>query len=162
MTYKDSGESSGYYIRSLSKYEDDSFTEFKKESNKVLRAIGLQHNVDDVNNVVLDNIEKLDLDIYFHEDTEIIGDILASGEFLEYKAGNIDEITILCKDILKRLNNSKIAISSKESTLGDVNILRIQRHEESLRPNERTKQLLDKHRKDLIEKKRKEEESRAT
>lgn len=154
-------ENKGYYIKSLSKYEDDSFAEFKKESNKVLRTMGLQHTVDDVNNVTFDNIEKLDLDIYFHEDTEIIENILASGEYLEYKAGNIDEITIFCKDILKKINSSKIAISSKENTLGDINILKTQRQEESLRPNERTRQLLDKHKKDLIEKKRKEDENRA-
>lgn len=160
IVQKSPEENKGYYIKSLSKYEDDSFAEFKKESNKSLRTIGLQYNADDINNVVIDNIEKLDLDIYFHEDTEIIENILASGEYLEYKAGNIDEITIFCKDILKKINSSKIAISSKENTLGDVNIFRTQRHEETLYPNERTKQLLEKHKKDLIEKKRKEAENK--
>jgi hypothetical protein len=45
--------------------------------------------------------------------------------------------------------------------LGDVNILRTQKREESLRANERTRAILDQHKKELIEQKRKEEESRA-
>ncbi len=154
-------ESGGYYIKSLSKFEDDSFTEFKKESNKALHTLGISRGVDDINNMMLDNIEKLDMDIYLHEDTDIIAHALESGEYLEYQAGNIDEITIFCKDLLKKIGTSKIAISSDACKLGDINILRTRRQEEPLRANERTKAILDKHRKELIEKKRKEEESRA-
>ncbi len=165
IVQQDTGESRedsrGYYIKSLSKFEDDSFTEFKKESSKALHTLGISRNIDDINNVVLDNIEKLDMDIYLHEDTDIIAHVLESGEYLEYQAGNIDEITIFCKDILKRIDSSKIAISYEACKLGDINILRTRRQEEPLRANERTKAILDKHRKELIEKKRKEDEIRA-
>lgn len=157
----DQDKNKGYYIKSISKFEDDSFTEFKKESNKTLRALGFQHDIDDMNNMMLDNIEKLDIDIYCHEDTEIIAHVLESGEYLEYKAGNIDEITIFCKDILRKIVNSKIAISSRENTLGDINIFRTRKHEEPLLSNARTRQVLDKLRTDLIEKKRQEDENLA-
>lgn len=152
-------ESKGYYITTLSKYEDDIFTEFKKESNKALRILNIQRNPDDANNIMFNNIEKLDLDLYLHEDTEIVALVLQSGEYLEYQAGNIDEISIFCKDVIRKIENSKIAISSDVSKLGDINILRTKKHEEPLRPNERTRAILDKYRKELVEKKRKEEES---
>ena len=139
-------EIKGYYITSFSKFEDDAFTEFKKESNKAMRILDLQRNPDDANNIVFNNIEKLDLDLYLHEDTEIVSHVLESGEYLEYQAGNIDEITIFCKDIIRKIENSKIAISSDVSKLGDINILRTKKHEESLRPNERTRLILDKYR----------------
>lgn len=152
-------ESKGYYITTLSKYEDDIFTEFKKESNKALRILNIQRNPDDANNIMFNNIEKFDLDLYLHEDTEIVALVLQSGEYLEYQAGNIDEISIFCKDVIRKIENSKIAISSDVSKLGDINILRTKKHEEPLRPNERTRAILDKYRKELVEKKRKEEES---
>lgn len=152
-------ESKGYYITTLSKYEDDIFTEFKKESNKALRILNIQRNPDDTNNIMFNNIEKLDLDLYLHEDTEIVALVLQSGEYLEYQAGNIDEISIFCKDVIRKIENSKIAISSDVNKLGDINILRTRRHEEPLRPNERTRVILDKYRKELVEKKRKEEEN---
>lgn len=152
-------ESNGYYIKSLGKYEDNSFTEFKKESNKALRTLGLQTNPSDVNNLMLYNIEKLDLDIYLHEDTEIVEQVLKSGEYLEYQGGNIDEITIFCKDIIKNIDNSKIAISSDKSKLGDINILSTKKHEEPLYPNERTRAILNKYKKEFIDKKKKEEEN---
>ena len=152
-------ESKGYYITTLSKYEDDIFTEFKKESNKALRILNIQRNPDDINNTMFNNIEKLDLDLYLHEDTDIVALVLQSGEYLEYQAGNIDEISIFCKDIIRKIENSKIAISSDVSKLGDINILRTKKNEEPLRPNERTRIILDKYRKELVEKKRKEEES---
>ena len=108
---------------------------------------------------MFNNIEKLNIDLYLHEDTEIVSHVLQSGEYLEYQAGNIDEISIFCKDIIRKIENSKIAISSDISKLGDINILRTKNHGDSLRPNERTRLILDKYRKELIEKKRKEEES---
>ncbi len=152
-------EIKGYYITTLSKYEDDIFTEFKKESNKALRILDIQRNPDDANNIMFNNIEKFDLDLYLHEDTDIVALVLQSGEYLEYQAGNIDEISIFCKDIIRKIENSKIAISSDVSKLGDINILRTKKNEEPLRPNERTRGILDKYRKELVEKKRKEEES---
>ena len=68
------------------------------------------------------------------------------GKRLEYTAGNINEISIFCRDVLKRVNNVEIYITSGENKLGNINISR-KKHERFFFPSESTKQILTEYEK---------------
>lgn len=144
----------GYYVRCIDNYNDNSFSNFSKSADKILRDLELEPKFGDIENTIFDNIQKFDSKGHHKEDIYIIINAINSNDILDYRAGNIDEISALCNDILIKINNIKIVISSEESRLGDINILR-NKYEESLKPTDNTKQIYDKHRnKKIAEKKR--------
>lgn len=145
----------GYYIRYIDNYNDNSFSNFRKSTDKILRDLELEPKFGDIENDIFDNIQKFDFKGQHKEDIYVIIDAVNSNDILDYRAGNINEISALCNDILIKINNIKISISSGESNLGEINILRNSQYEESLKPTDNTKQIYDKHRnKKIAEKKR--------
>jgi hypothetical protein len=152
----------GCYIIGNGQYADNTFTNFKNGANNTLKNMGLEHHYDDMENMVFDHIEEFDIDGKSHADIELIAEARDSGERVGYKAGDIGEIAILCRQILKRIDDIEIVISTVESNLGHVNILRSNTYEERLFPTNQGKQVLDRQRKKVaqrhIEEKRKLEE----
>lgn len=133
----------GCYIVGKGKFVDSYFDTFKNDANDVLKKIGFEHHYDNTENVVFDNIEKFDTSGQPHKDIDLIVEAKNSGEYVNYKGGDIGEIASLCRQILKRINNIDIVISTVESNLGHVNIVRSKIHDERLFPTSQGKQVLD-------------------
>ncbi len=142
----------GYYIKFTGSYIGNYFTNFKREADKVLNNLELQLRHENVE--IFDNIYKFDLEGHHREDIDAIMYAINSSDYLNYNAGNINDISALCNDILRKINNIKIVISSEESKLGDINILRNKKSEESLKATDNTKQVLEKYRKKKIDEKK--------
>jgi hypothetical protein len=133
----------GCYITYKGTKYNQMFSEFKNEANKALTSLGFKISNDDTENAIFNNIEKFDTSSRLYN-TNIIINALNSGECLCYGGGNLSEIGGFCKDILTLIPNIKIAISPKESRLGEINILRNTSYEERLNPFDETKQILDR------------------
>jgi hypothetical protein len=134
----------GCYITGKDKYTDRTFENFKKDANDALKSIGFEHNHDNEENVVFDHMEKFDIDGQYHKDIDLIVEARNSGEHVGYKGGNIGEIAVLCRQILKRIGNIDIVISTVESNLGHVNVIRSNVYNEQLSPTVQGKQVLDR------------------
>jgi len=134
----------GCYITGKDKYTDRTFENFKKDANDALKSVGFEHHYDNEENVVFDNIEKFDIDGQYHKDIDLIVEARNSGEHVGYKGGNIGEIAVLCRQILKRIGNIDIVISTVESNLGHVNVIRSNVYDEQLSPTVQGKQVLDR------------------
>lgn len=134
----------GCYIVGRDNYTDRTFGNFKKDANSALKNIGFEHHYDNTENVVFDHMEKFDMDGRSHTDIGLIVGAKNSGERVNYKGGDIGEIAVFCRQILKRVSNIDIVISTVESNLGDVNITRSKTHGELLSPTVQGKQALDR------------------
>lgn len=142
----------GYYIKCTDSYIGNYFINFKREADKALNNLGLQLSPENVE--IFDNIYKFDLEGHHREDIDAIIYATNSSDYLNYNARNINDISALCNNILRKINNIKIVISSEESKLGDINILRNKKSEESLNATDNTKQVLEKYRKKKIDEKK--------
>lgn len=132
----------GCYIVGKGKYFDSSFGTFKNDANEVLKKIGFEHHYDSAENIVFDNIEKFDIGGESHRDIDLIAEAKNSGERVNYKGGDIGEIASLCRQILRKISNIDIVISTVESNIGHVNIVRSKVHGERLSPTNQGKQAL--------------------
>lgn len=144
LAKRGSERNQGYYIRYKENYNRDYFTPFKKYAQEVLIKLKLQVISDDIGNTIFENIEKFD-NGGTHKDIDIIISVLKE-DVLVYKDGNINEISKLCNDILSNIKDVKISISSEDSKLGNINILR-NMYEGHLSPTENTVQTLERHKK---------------
>lgn len=134
----------GCYIVGRDNYTDRTFGNFKKDANSAIKNIGFEHHYDNTENVVFDHMEKFDMDGRSHKDIDLIMGAKNSGECVNYKGGDIGEIAVFCRQILKRISSIDIVISTVESNLGDVNIARSKTHGELLSPTVQGKQALDR------------------
>lgn len=134
----------GCYIVGRDKYTDRIFGNFKKDANSALKNIGFEHHYDSTENVVFDHMEKFDMDGQSHKDIDLIVEAKNSGEHANYKGGDVGEIAVFCRQILKRISSVDIVISTVESNLGNVNITRSKIHGELLSPTVQGKQILDR------------------
>jgi hypothetical protein len=134
----------GCYIVGKGKFVDDYFGTFKNDANDVLKKIGFEHHYDNAENAVFDNIEKFDTSGQPHKDIDLIVEAKNSGEHINYKGGDIGEMASLCRQILGRINNIDIVISTVESNIGHVNVARSKMHDERLLPTSQGKQVLDR------------------
>jgi hypothetical protein len=132
----------GCYVLGKHAYIDGIFADFKKDALNALKSIGFEPHRDNTENAIFSSLEKFDLYGKSREDINMIKKILESKEYLTYKAGDIGEIAIFCRQILESVNNIKIAISTGDSNLGDINITRNRLHNDSLIPTNNTKEML--------------------
>lgn len=157
MARKGLGREKGYYINYSGKYTDTVFSELKEAASAALSELELQIISGDIDNIIFENISKFDDSEYGYRDIDSIVTALNFDEVLSYKASNIDEIASLSKDILHRMHNVKIAISSRENKMGDVNILRNKKYAEVLTPTELTKTIIKKCKNRLVDNRKNEE-----
>lgn len=134
----------GCYIVGKGKYFDSSFGTFKNDANEVLKKIGFEHHYDNAENLVFDNIEKFDIGGESHRDIDLIAEAKNSGERVNYKGGDIGEIASLCRQILKKISNIDIVISTVEGNIGHINIVRSKVHDERLSPTSQGRLALDR------------------
>ena len=134
----------GCYIIGKEKYTDRTFENFKRDADSALKNIGFEHHHDEKENTVFDHIDEFDRDGQPHRDIDLIVEARSSEERVGYKGGNIGEIAVLCRQILKKINNIKIVISTVESNLGYVNIIRGNAYEGQLSPTSQGRQTLDR------------------
>jgi hypothetical protein len=112
-----------------------------------------------MDNAIFDNLDKFDLKGYSYSrnifiDIDIIADIIYKEPdlFLAYRGSDIAEILTFCYQLLKT-KNVKIAVSSEEIKLCNINILRNRKSREPLAPSGTTIQILDNYRRVQTEKK---------
>jgi hypothetical protein len=134
----------GCYIVGKGKYTDTSFGDFKSDANWALRNIGFEHHYDNAETLVFDNIEKFDMDGQSHKDIDLIVEAKNSGDRVNYKGGDIGEIASLCRQILRRVRNIDIVISTVENNIGHVNIVISRTHDERLYPTSQGRLTLDR------------------
>lgn len=151
LAHKGQSRGLGYYIIYSGNFGKDTFVNFKNEANNTLQKLELQPHSDDAENAIFNNLRDFDFGNYT-KDIDIIKNSLNSGECLYYKAGNISEISSFCKELLRNINNIKIAISTGESNLGEVNILRNKKYEEPLTLTDKGKQVIDRQREKISQK----------
>lgn len=160
LAHKYLARDQGYYIVSDNSYITyPIFNEFKKNATKLLQDLELQPRHGDIDNAIFDNLDKFDLkensyagNIY--KDIGIIPDIIYKEPdlYLDYRGSDIVEILTFCYRLLK-LKNVKIAVSSEELKLCNINILRNKKSLEPLAPSSTTIQILDNYRRMQAEKK---------
>lgn len=136
----------GYYIIYIGNYDNNFFTNFRRNIDITLHDLKLQPLSGDKENTVFDNIGRFDSIGRLSGDINVIRNAIGSNDYLGYRCGNIGDISTFCNQILKNINNIKIAISSEDSTLGQINILIDKRYEEPLTPNDRTIDILNRYR----------------
>lgn len=134
----------GCYIVGKDKYTDRTFGNFKKDANDALRNIGFEHHHNNEENVVFDHIGKFDIDGQSHKDIDLIVEAKNSGERVGYKGGDIGEIAVLCRQVLKKISSIDIVISTVENNMGHINVIRSKIHDERLSPTSQGKQALDR------------------
>jgi hypothetical protein len=134
----------GCYIIGKDKYSDRTFENFKRDADSALKNIGFEHHHDEKENIVFDHIDEFDRDGQLHRDIDLIMEARSSEERVGYKGGNIGEIATLCRQILKKINDMKIVISTVESNLGYVNIIRGSVYDGQLSPTSQGRQTLDR------------------
>jgi hypothetical protein len=160
LAHKSLARDQGYYIVSDNSHITYSiFNEFKKNATKLLLDLELQPLHGDMDNAIFDNLDKFDLKEYsyagnIYKDTDIISDIIYKepNMYLDYRGSDIAEILIFCYQLLKT-KNVKIAVSSEEIKLCNINILRNKKSREPLVPSSITIQILDNYRRMQAEKK---------
>lgn len=147
----------GCYILGGNKYEDNVFTSFKNDAINALNNIGFKLHSDSAenDNAIFDGLEKFDLNVTSKENTDKILEALDSKEKLSYNAGDITDIAVFCRQMLKTIKTIKIAISTGKTNLGDINILRSKTGHERWSPTKETKDIFDKI---IINKRRKSED----
>lgn len=158
-----------FYVVHSGKYVQDSFANFKKETEKILYDLGFKIVfTEETDNIIFKNVEKFD-SIYtapnnplspkdFNDITYLIKD----RERLEFKAGKIDDIAAFCREILKSdINDITIAVFTGEmlTNEGNVNIFLDKNPEMSFVPTDKTKKILEDSKK-KSEKNRKDETKR--
>ncbi len=160
LAHKYLSRDQGYYIVSdNSDITYSIFNEFKKNATKLLQDLELQPRHGDMDNAIFDNLDKFDLKEYsysgnIYKDSGIIADIIYKEPdlFLDYRGSDIAEILTFCYQLLKT-KNVKIAVSSEEVKLCNINILRNKKSREPLAPSGTTIQILDNYRRMQTEKK---------
>lgn len=163
LAHKGLARDLGYYIIYTNIYSDTIFTNLKKDTDKILRDLKFQISSNTSENTVFNNIEKFDpipgskLEYAHGHNTDAIKNAVGEGRRLEYIAGNINEISIFCRDVLKNINNVEIYITSGENKLGNINISR-KSHERLFYPSEETKSILNYYENKLKSNKDKDEE----
>ena len=123
-----------------------------KKTDDILSELGLNPLSGDNRNIIFSNI--IHFDLYQQQDEfnfEAAIYAMKKYEMLEYYAGNIKYISGFVNHILDKSDNINIAISTKRSKLGDINIL-INNSEGMIRPTEETEKILAKCRVELEEK----------
>ena len=153
LAHKGLARDLGYYIIYTNFYNDAIFTNFKKDTDKILQDLKLQVSYNNPENIIFDNIEKFDpklgtkLDYGYGHNIDVVKNVVGEGKHLEYTTGDINEISIFCRDILKKINNVEIYITSgDEIELGNINISR-KKNEKLFYPSESTKQILNEYEK---------------
>lgn len=134
----------GCYIIGKDKYTDRTFENFKRDADSTLKNIGFEHHHNEKENTVFDHIDEFDRDGQPHRDIDLIVEARSSEERVGYKGGNVGDVAVLCRQILKKINNIKIVISTVESNLGYVNIIRSNVYEGQLSPTSQGRQTLDR------------------
>ena len=163
LAHKGLARDLGYYIIYTNFYSDTIFANFKKDTDKILRDLKLQISPNSPENTIFNNMEKFDpiprakLEYGYEHNTDAIKNAVSDGKHLEYITGNINEISIFCRDILKKINNVDIYVTSGESKLGSINISR-KDHERLFYPSEITKNILNDYEKKLKSNKDKDNE----
>lgn len=163
LAHKGLARDLGYYIIYTNFYSGNIFTNFKKDTDKILRDLKFQISSNISENTIFNNIEKFDpipgskLEYSHEHNTDAIKNAVGEGNRLEYTAGNISDISIFCRDVLKNINNVEIYITSGENKLGNINISR-KSHERLFYPSESTKNILNDYEKKLKSYKDKDEE----
>lgn len=154
----------GCYIIGECKYTDNMFANFKDVASNTLKKMGFELHPDKGENEIFNNIEKFDsLGGYSsNEDIYTIMKVLESNEYLNYKSGNIGEIIAFCRQILNKINNVKMAISTEDTNLGDINISRNVTYEERLVPTSEGKKILEMQKAKIAQKLADEEIRKAT
>lgn len=157
LAHKGFSRDLGYYIIYKDDYADNSFTNFKNEARKILQKLEFLLSPDSTETIIFNNIEKFDSYERYREDISAIINSLNAYASLEYRSGNIIQIAIFCRELLRDINNIKIAISSETSKLGNVNILINKKYDEPLTPTDNTIAILNDNRRKIVDNKRREE-----
>jgi len=151
----------GYYVIFKDVYNDQIFSNFKKEINNVLFALEIIPRLGHSDNIIFEEIERFDDSYqYYKEEIDIVREAIDYG-YLEYSAGNIKDISSFCKDLLKTIRNIRISImistSSPKNELGNINILLNKKQAEPLKRIGNTEQKINDVRQLSKEKKKKED-----
>ncbi len=157
LVYKGHERPIGCYIIGSNKHVDNIFTSFKKEANEALNNIGFKPQSDNVENAIFDGLEKFDSNISSKIDIDEISKALESREKLSYNAGDVTEIAVFFRQLLKTIENIKITVSTGTTNFGDINVLRNKTYQERLSPTTETKDIFDRRRNSIRRKKEDEE-----
>ncbi len=160
LAHKYLSRDQGYYIVSdNSDAKSSIFNEFKKNAAKLLQDLELQPRHGDMDNAIFDNFDKFDLKKYSYsgttyKDIDIISGIIYKEPdlYLDYRGSDVAGILTFCYQLLKT-KNVKIAVSSEEIKLCNINILRNKKSQEPLAPSGITIQILDNYRRMQTKKK---------
>lgn len=147
----------GCYIIGNNKHIDGIFTDFKKNANEALKSIGFSPQSDNVENAIFDGLEKFDSTISSKINIDEISKALDANEKLSYNAGDVTEIAVFSRQLLKNIEKIKITISTGQTNLGDINVLRNKTYQERLSPTNDTKDIFDRRRNSIRRKKEDEE-----
>ncbi|PWB51257.1 MAG: hypothetical protein C3F06_10590 [Candidatus Methanoperedenaceae archaeon] len=159
----------GYYLSYRDTYTENSFTKFKKDSERSLTSLGFHLKSGlPADNIIFNNIEKFDLGVTIYdkkipEDYLPIIQALNDGNVLTFKGGRIDDIADFCRIILQNTKAVKIVLSSREekSEEGDIDIFLDKKFEENIAKTIETEKILQqKHREMEEERAREENEKR--
>jgi len=159
LVYKGQERPIGCYIVGSDKYSDNIFTTFKNDAISALNKIGFKPHHDNVENAVFESLEKFDSNISSKIDIDEISKALESNEKLSYNAGDITEIAVFCRQLLKTIEKIRITVSTGQTNLGDINVLRNKTYHERLAPTTETKEIFDR-RRNSIRKKKEDEENK--
>jgi hypothetical protein len=160
LSHKGFSRDLGYYIVYKDNYTDNSFTNFKNDARNIIQKLEFQLSTDSTETIIFNNIEKFDSYERYRGDIDAIINSLNSYSSLEYRSGNIKQIAVFCKELLRDINNITIAISSETSKLGSVNILINKKYDEHLTPTENTIAILNDNRRKMVDNKKREEGER--
>lgn len=153
LVYKGQERPIGCYIVGSDKYSDNIFTTFKNDAINALNKIGFKPHHDNVENAIFESLEKFDSNISSKINIDEISEALESNEKLSYNAGDITEIAVFCRQLLKTIEKIRITVSTGQTNLGNINVLRNKTYQERLAPTTETKEIFNRRRNSMRKKK---------
>ncbi len=154
IAFKASTRPTGYYIIYKDIYNDEIFSNLKRDIDNLLKKLEFKSKTGHKDNLIFENITMFDSasGSSYKEDTHVLIEAMKNGRNLEYSAGDIKDISDFCKNILKKNpNNIKISIASTKNALGNINILLNKKGTESLKKIGDTEQTINEYRERIRE-----------
>lgn len=164
LIYRGSGRAIGCYIIGRDEYSKNLFSDFKKDADTSLQSIGFNWHTNNEENVMFNEIKKIDENNELYMNMKLIVLSHELGNKINFNGGSIDKIANLCDQLLKNIDNIRISISTVNSNIGNINIIRNKILNDQLNLTDQGKEVIERQRervkKQKLDEKKKEEENR--